>query len=288
MKKSFLLFVLLFEMLECFGQSPLELLDKAYHNKSHKQLEAFFQDWRQQLPINEPQDNDTLQCFYRVFNNFYNPMELEVIESHFPHKTVVRQQKDGSIEERHCFQKKYKRYANTRYFMVQDHLTVYMVDTTDCVDTQNVLVPYNFYWCQNWFDNAYKITRKIEVSDFRPKTQFSDKVVYLTPDYREALYKFLEAHTDQFSMDNLSTAKSQRIKDKSNFLKGYISPIYYRHRNYWLLNTWPVVNYMIADAQLEYIVVCFSKYTEGGYAVYHRKGGQWKLVETNITTNIDY
>lgn len=68
-------------------------------------------------------------------------MELEVIEFHFPHITVVKQRKDGSIVERYYFQKKYKRYANTRYFMVQDQLTVYMVDTIDCVDTQNVSVP---------------------------------------------------------------------------------------------------------------------------------------------------
>lgn len=288
MRKIVLFLFGVFATLGCFGQSPLGLLDKAYHNRSHKQLEAFFQDWRQQLPINEPQDNDTIQCFYKVFNSFYNPMELEVIEFHFPHITVVKQRKDGSIVERYYFQKKYKRYANTRYFMVQDQLTVYMVDTIDCVDTQNVSVPYNFYWCQNWFDNAYKIIRKIEISDFRPKTQFPDKVLYLTPDYKKTLYEFLEADTSHCSTEKVSTDKQSRIKSKKKFLKNYVSPIYYKYRNVWLLSTWPVVDYMITDAQWEYIVVCFRKYTNGGYALYHRKGEQWELVETNFTRNIDY
>lgn len=288
MKRALLILVLVFETLEGFAQNPLELLEKAYRNKSHNQLDAFFQDWRQKMPANEPQDHDTIQCIYKVFDCFYNPMELEVVEMHFPYLTIAKQRKDGSYVEHHFFEKRYKRYAKTRYFMVQDGLTIFVVDTVNGKDRQDVTVPYNFYWGQTWFDTSYKIIREISLTEFRPKTQFFDKVVYLTSDYRETLNKFLEANTDPFSTKKVSTSTSLRIKSKKKFIKGYISPIFYEHRNYWLLNTWPVVNYMIADAQLNYVVVCFSKYTEGGYAVYHRMGGEWKLIKTDQTTSIDY
>lgn len=253
-----------------FSQTPAHKLQKAYNCRSHKQLEVFFQDWRQEMPANDSLvTDDTLKAVYEIFNSFYNPMEIkgrgiydEGISFPSPHRTSSYNTKG--------------RYDKTRYFLVQSSIKLFRVDSVPSEPSG--------FWLYNISENRFRI----DIDTFYPKTNFSNKVVYLSKERLRLLENFLEADTTYQRWGKVAPDSLCRIRSKANFLKPFIRPIYYKNYNKWLLTTWPRVSYVVFDSKLETVLIWFVKYKRGGYAVYHLENGQWKQVAYKVTSHYDY
>jgi hypothetical protein len=287
MRHCLALLSLLFAWLLSCGQKRDSLLLKAYQTGSTEKLGAFFNEWAMETaplaPSTIEKMDQTAQNVYSLFQQFYNPLDLQRI---------------GGSEWGNDI------YKKARYLVLQDRIRFGFVDTLDReillqrqyaelaaglhVSLDSVIKTSkedgNERWCRidDW------PTPKIwdSLIDFRPPLRFgSPEGVVLTERFRTLLNQFLgNDHLSLGAGNIMSPARSKgESKNRQQFLEKYIKIWYGHWGGYWQLYSYPVVASITFDHTFSHAVINYVLVYEGGYAYFVKKGGVWMLVEARRT-----
>lgn len=143
----------------------LKELETSYKQKSNSKLENFLNNWNYDLKSNYPNDkipNDTIKIIYDVYNEFYKPFDLLEL---------------GNWEWGNELN------SNSRFALIQNKIYYNIVSLDSIKSGEN---KYKFEI------EKEQILKKDSIIDFRPKLFFENhKVLFLTPEYKIALNKFL-------------------------------------------------------------------------------------------------
>ena len=110
-----------------------------------------------------------------------------------------------------------------------------------------------------------------EISDFRPAVDPGPSVLFLTPEYWEALNSFLDRDVHQGD-----------LQERYNFLTEKLS-IWPGHWFGWHFLTHPEIDYLKINSTLDSAVVHFRIIFEGGEAILVHDGTRWRMTESRLT-----
>ena len=127
--------------------------------------------------------------------------------------------------------------------------------------------------------------RRDTIADFRPRLGSEHRVIYLTPERREALECFLGSEHYPFGAGGIMSpaAAAGESRRRAAFLRGYITVVQGHWGGYWHLGTQPVVTYAEVNESLTEAVLFVQLGYEGGHALYRRGDDGWDLVEHRLT-----
>lgn len=269
------------------GQDQSQVLESAYRNNSHKQLDSFFTRWSIETPSLSSAEihrlNDTARNVYELFKQFYDPLDI---------------QRMGGSEFGN------KIYAGTKYLVVQDKIMYGFADVPDAdsavrqqyisiATSQHVpldsvisrerrgtLPDFLFY-----FDEP-KSDKYDSIENFRPQVISGlPPTVVLTEAYQTILTAFLGSEHDPLgkgSIMNPARAKGESQK-RQHFLQRFIKIWYGHWGGYWQLPSYPTITRITFDRNLENALIDYQMIYEGGFAYFKKTGGQWRLVEVRRT-----
>ena len=287
MKRFLITTCLLLLMLVSFAQKREALLYKAYKANSLNQLDSFFNHWLSETaPISTAAFNtlsDTVQNIYAVFQNFYNPIDID---------------KTGGSEWGNDI------YAKVKYLVVQTDIRYGFVDTLDkdlliknkinrytkgdSSKLQSLLQRYNgdIENLNNNFLDWPEAKTYYTLNNFRPKLSFTKPgAVMLTPEYENLLNQFLGSSHYKLGTGNImapATSKGESEK-RQRFLEGRIKIWYGHWGGYWQLLSYPSVEKITFDTKFENALVDYRLVYEGGYAYFKKINGNWTLVHAKRT-----
>jgi hypothetical protein len=274
-------------VLVSLSQKRDSLLSKAYNAKSSLQLELFFKNWLLETSAISDADfknlNDTIQNVYLVFQNFYNPIDIN---------------KTGGSEWGNDI------YKNVKYLLVQDKIEYGFVDTLDrelliqtrinrytkgdTAKLKSLLKRYKgdmIRFKDDYLDwpeaKEYSI-----LNDFHPKFEFSEPaIVFLTDTYEKLINDFLGDNNYKLGEGNImSPARSKgESENRQKFLENYIKIWYGHWGGYWQLNSYPFAEKITFDTKFENAVVNYRMVYEGGYAYFKKINGKWTLLQAKRT-----
>lgn len=288
MKKAIILFLLCSFFSQSYSQ--FKLLEEAYKKKSEEQLKEFFVHWQKEIPSISNEEFESLSDIekevYNVFCIFYNPIELQTI---------------GSSEQEDTI------YQNVNYLVIQNSLHYRVQDKIFFTDEEKVAIYKKLLakdgqkgidslkmqnipsFAEEWVleelvGNDWILNNTI--SNFRPPISLSNKnIVYLNSSYYTGLTKFLGSHIKK----NESKTKysyylsKEEIKNRQLFLEQNIKVWGGHWGAYWLLSTFPSVDSIVFDKEIEYARVFFRIVYQGGEALLKKENGKWRLMSSKVT-----
>lgn len=299
MKTTLQIFLLSFCLiLDAFGQTQADLLEKAYKKKSIEMLTQFFENWANEITPNTMHySNDTIQEAYQVFKGFYKPTELSLI---------------GGSEWGDSI------YSNSKYFVVQTRLNKicfvdrihYSIKEIDSLTVAKILeIKSNDSVAQKLWIHFDKNNRLDEYSievfgptseyfetnipilvdsivEFYPTIDYVNiKPVYLTNEYQNLIDAFLGSeHTNLGEGGIMNPARSKgESKRRKEFLDILIKTFYGHWGGYWQLNTYPYVYSITFDKEMKYAKVDYRIVYEGGEAILEKQGENWIIIDGRRT-----
>lgn len=268
-------------------------LRKAYKKHNVKLAIDFFENWMKEIV---PVSNDELKSLenpikeaYKVFEVFYNPLEI---------KKIGGSEWGDSI------------YNEVKYAIVQNRIKVSVVETLDkdeiiqknienspisdslkseLLKKVNGEYSYDAMILYGGILSVIADEESIEsdtIKNFRPRVEIENlKVVYLNKKYAEILNRYLKKRYFKLGKGRImNPAKSKKGSERrQDFLENLIK-IYQGHwGGYWQLVTYPEVNLILFDKEMENAIIYFRIIYEGGEARLKKTEGKWQLIESKRT-----
>ncbi len=226
-------------------------LESAYQSQSKEALRAFFEQWRQDVPIDEAGDGSrAFQHALDIVKDLYQPLNLKRI---------------GDPEWG------YDQYANAEYALVPAEIRY------EVVRNKSFPAPE--------IDTMKQLRRRTKLVRFCPSlANVVIRPVCLTDRYKKALYSFLgDEHykTGELSIMTPATAKGESTK-KLDFLNSVVQ-IYHGHWGSWRLATDPTIDRIQFNSDFTKAVAYFTLIYEGGEAHYKRTQDGWVLESSALT-----
>lgn len=211
-------------------------------------LIQFFDHWNKSVKPNEISDldNDTIIEIYKVFSAFYKPLDIpELGDSEFGNKLNM----------------------GRRYVAIQNKIGYNVLDISD-------------------FDE-YPILKEVKdtISDFRPLIDISrDSVLYLLPQYEEAINKFLGSELPEKEKSDTTGFVSDSVsKIRYDLLKKYIPIVHGHWGRYFHLETHPQAFYVLFNHDLTKAFVDSRIGYQGCSTYLAKKEGIWKIEKSGMT-----
>lgn len=295
--RAFLLmaFIMAVPFSSCWAQreGQKELLDRAYWEKSVEKLQQFFENWADEIPQNEAEvTNDTVAEAYRVFKAFYQPMQLELLtDSVYGEDTTLFMNKpfyivQGTLwEVRVADEIPYTRAERDSFLVTRAReykLEHPWIDLEEVIrDTFEYRPRYEY---PSFPPFEYVPSRRVDSAiRFCPNVHFEGKkVVYLTPEYRVLLDKFMEKpgnSRDPNKLRELMPGYESGIR--SDFLSWMA--LVRRHNISWDYQTGPCVYGIILDSQFQRAVVLYYYRFVGYQATLLKEQGEWRVAKVVST-----
>lgn len=270
-----------------WGQKQDDLLLQAYKARSSQKLQIFFDQWMQETPALSSADieksDDTVRNVYLLFQQFYNPIEIQRI---------------GGSEWGNDI------YKKAKYFLLQDKIRFAFVDTLD----KEILLQKEYARLAKesniTIDSAIRYSKKdgnfamnifVEwpapkqyetIEHFRPRVSFqSPKTIVLIAEYDSLLNRFLGGSHYPLGHGNIMSpaVSSGESANRQKFLEHCIKIWYGHWGGYWQLHTYPTVNSIVFDKSLSHALINYRMVYEGGYAYFKKIDDTWTLIEAKRT-----
>ena len=226
-----------------FVQSAEELYDQletAFQLSSIKNFSKFFMDWNILVPYHTAkfieQDN-VAEVIYEIYKEFYKPLDLLRL---------------GNWEWGNNLN------SNSEYVVVQNKIE-FAILKEELFDI--------------WFrSDIYESIKFETIDDFRPPVNLAkDKILYLMPEYAEALNMFL------------GTEIKDDTWERRDFIRPYIPILVGHWGGYWHLATHPEVSRILLDTNKTTAKVYFRVGYQGGEAILKKKENRWVIEESRAT-----
>jgi hypothetical protein len=263
-----------------------KLLQAAYNAKSREKLDTFFGNWSRETPTLSDAAieklSDTIRNAYRVFEQFYNPLNI---------------QRSGGSEWGNSI------YKGVKYLVLQNEISIGFVDTLDGDLLLRQAAEKNpgddrikdslikKYWTNNermrelYIDwPRAKVYGKVPY--FCPKLSFSyPKAVIMTGFYDQLLNAFLgNTHLPLGAGSIMAPARSKGESQKrQQFLENCIKIFYGHWGGYWQMYSYPVVSTITFDKAFNNALIEFRMVYEGGEAYLRKVNGTWTLIGAQRT-----
>jgi hypothetical protein len=285
-----LLFCLLYQVInfpssaQTINQSQLKLLEKAYHQKSLKKLDKFFDNWQKEIPPISDSELNTLkpiqQEAYRVFEAFYQPTQLENIGGY----------EFGS-----------NNYKNLKYCVIQNRVNINTAmkiiftseDSIEVLDnlfqTRKIdsINDKGYFYRKNGkialtsagkdaLDHSFYSQDSLvdSLSNLRPRINcIPMKIVFLSEKYDILLSQFLGE--DYWRINGKGKIKSTGPSfKKQQFFRNYIK-IWFA--NGWRLHSDPIISTISFDKTYSRALVRYSITYSNNDAILEKTNGQWEI-----------
>jgi len=224
----------------------VEQLELCYKNNDSIALDNFFKEWNRNSRPNKNvfiNQNDTIKALYEVFKTFYKPTNPTEL---------------GNWEDFHL--------------------------TEDCL--KYVIIQNRIEYFVNYIENRYELTGEYNIPDtiknFKPITTFnSNRILYLTEDYRSALEQFLGNNSSEVGEGNLMNPSipQEESNKRYKFLKKFIHILPGHWGGYWHLETHPEIYGIVLNPELDEANIMFR---------YGYQGGKAKLIKTDEKWEFKY
>ncbi len=237
----------------------LKELETSYKQKSNSKLENFLNNWNYDLKSNYPNDkipNDTIKIIYDVYNEFYKPFDLLEL---------------GNWEWGNELN------SNSRFALIQNKIYYNIVSLDSIKSGEN---KYKFEI------EKEQILKKDSIIDFRPKLFFENhKVLFLTPEYKIALNKFLGTQSTKLGRPNImsvSRPKKQSQK-RYSFIRPYLPILHGHWGDYWNIETSPIIYGFYLSKNLDQAKILYIVGYQGGETYLVKENGKWIIKESKAT-----
>ncbi len=288
MRKTIILLYLLAN-LTLYSQSPSELLEGAYKNNSLDSLKQFYLNWNEEIPPVSNEElqslNDTIRNVYEIFKLLYKPFDIRSLGA--SDRGDIYKNVDFLLTQNDI------KYAFVQKIVTEEDIDSIVVDyinkkikdekkKSDYLKRVNgKLSEYAMKLCRP-IDLEAKMEYLFEesITNFRPQISFPDKkILFLTSKYEAILNDFLgNEHYPQGSNGVMSTASPKNeSKKKKAFLENFIKIFYGHWGGYWQLLSYPEVNVIIFDKNMQYAKVYFRIVYEGGESYLKNNNGKWEI-----------
>lgn len=225
-----------------------QLFHKLKYYIDHKQkdsIDYFFQEWHASIKPNTDKyinSNDTLRAIHDIFRIVYKPFNLNDLQ---------RWKWENNQNER----AKYIAVQNEIYYAI-----VTKEDDEDILDTP---------WAGG-----------LHLTDFRPHVDVApEKVLYLAPEYNEALTKLLKLRLSMVD----KYGNIVYTQDYCKIIYPYI-PVSVGHwGNYWHIETHPHIHSIAFDTKMSTAYAFFRIGYGGGKAKLEKKNGKWQMISSGMT-----
>lgn len=267
MKVKLVIFLLMPILLGCISAPKrMAVIDTYFPAKSKKEitstLEAIYHIADSTAKI------DSLDQFFKRWNS-----------SIPPNKTVFVNQNDTIKAVFQVFRVLYKPFdllklggwewgnklnANAKYAAIQNKI-YYSILATDDLNGAN-----------NNVDS---------ILNFRPVTNIPEiQVVYLTTEFREALYNFLGSDESELGEGNIMNPSQPKGESQRRYqlLRPFI-PILHGHNTGWNIGTSPTIESIKFNKSLTLAKVQFIVGYEGGEAIVKKVGNEWIIASSKAT-----
>lgn len=264
--QSLILVILTGLICSCTGQDKVEFephvpkystieltsrLDSLYQNQDSLGLISFFNDWTKDIKPNEKQyinQDIRIKTIYDVYKTFYIPSSPFNL---------------GDWEAFHIPE------HSLEYFVIQNKIFF-------------SILPDNDFESFNWK------THKIDsINNFKPNLDNlgQERILYLTPEYSNALNEFLGAKYKDLGTGNImNPALPEGESEKRyEFIKDYIHILHGHWGNYWHLETHPDVGVIVINKELTKTEINFRYGYQGGETVLEKKNGEWIIKSSKAT-----
>ena len=269
-------------------------MDRAYWEKSVETLQQFFENWANEIPQNEAEvTNDTVAEAYRVFKAFYQPMQLELLtDSVYGEDTTLFMNKPFYIVQGTLWEVRvadgipYTRAERDSFLVTRAReykLEHPWIDLEEVIrDTFEYRPRYEY---PSFPPFEYVPSRRIDSAiRFCPNVHFEGKkVVYLTPEYRVLLDRFMEKpgnSRDPNKLRELMPGYESGIR--SDFLS-WMALARRHNMESWDYQTGPCVYGIILDSQFQRAVVLYYYRFAGYQATLLKEQGEWRVAKVVST-----
>jgi hypothetical protein len=239
-------------------QSEEELYNKledAFINNKFKEIGHLFIEWNRKIKPNTEEyilQNDTFKAIFNAFNSGFQPDTFK----EFPYFYQYWRYKDAAD-------------CCIRYFVIPNAILFSIAD-------------------ENNFENIdYRKLQIDTLFNFRPHLDLEkQKILYLTPEYNNAINKFLKSklnirdcvNIDNDSIKKLWADKGKRYKVISQYIR--IFATFGTTRD---VETHPIIYRIIFNKALTKAKLGFRIGEEGGYILVVKKRKKWVFKEYKIT-----
>jgi hypothetical protein len=281
------------------AQAPGKLLERAYRNKSEKQLDRFFREWQAEVPAITGealrQLNDTVHAAYRVFQAFYKPESNDSLGD-----TELGNNPYEGVEYLIC-QNNLEIYFRDKIYYNRQEIHDYiekeilgdLKDSTRIEEFRKTNGRFDAYiykrydpntLLHDWNEKENEI-RFGAIPSFRPPVNTGKKVLYHTARYDSLINAFLNVDAaDTFSREGIPNGTSAEADRRRAFLEKKILLRHPVYRNHWRLSSWPVAEFITFDKDMQYARVIFSWAYEWGETVLKKNSdGSWSIVFSRRT-----
>ncbi len=288
MKKAIVLFLLCSFFSQSYSQ--FKLLEEAYKKKSEDQLNEFFASWQKEIPPVSNEEFDSLSDIekevYNAFCAFYNPIDLQTIGRSEWGDSIYRDVNYLIIQN-----SLYYRVQDKVFFTAEEKVAIYKKSLAkdgqkgiDSLKIQNIPSFGEEWVLEELVGNDWILSDTI--SDFRPPISLSNRnIVYLNSLYYTGLTKFLGSiiKKNKERLNYTYYLSEKEVKKRQLFLEQNIKVWEGHWGAYWQLLTYPEVNSIIFDKEMEYAKVFFRIVYEGGEALLKKENGKWRLISSKLT-----
>lgn len=234
-------------------------LESAYKKNSDSLLEKFLTKWSNDLKPNFPDNsfaNDTIKNVYEIYTEFYKPFDLLKL---------------GNWEWENELNSK------SKFALVQNKL-YYSIVSLDSLNES-----------KSKYESEIKkeqIIKKDSIIDFRPKLSFENhNILYLTPEYKTALNKFLGTQSTKFGKPNImSVSRPKKESEKRHkFIRPYLPVLHGHWGGYWNIETSPTIYGFYLNKNLNQAKILFVVGYQGGESFLEKENGKWVIKESKTT-----
>ena len=234
-------------------------LEKAYKNKSVLQLNAFLTKWAQDVKPNFPTNNypnDTIRNIHEIYQAFYKPFDLLKL---------------GDWEWGNELN------SNSQFALIQHRLYYKIVSLDSLREGKNKF---------KFEVEKENILKEDSIISFRPNLVFDNqKALYLTPEYKIALNKFLGTKSTKFGKPGImhvSRSKKQSEK-RYTFIRPYLPILHGHWGRYWHFETAPRIYGFYISKTFDQAKILYVVGYQGGETFMIKVNNKWLIKESKPT-----
>jgi hypothetical protein len=211
-------------------------LENAFQSSSIADLEQFFAEWNKSVSPNTVEfikQNDFIEAIYGVYKEFYEPLDTTKLGGWWG------------------------KNSNCKYVAVQNKIYYGIVEDS-LLESPYIDYPYILD----------------SINNFRPPINLTkEQILYLLPEYEQALNKFL---------GNPSIPRYD-IDERYAFIRPFIPILIGHWGNYWHIATHPVIDLVLLGTSKATAKVLFRVGYIGGEAILKKEANEWTIVESRWT-----
>jgi hypothetical protein len=249
-------------------QGTLEYLENAYKYDSDSLLKNFFDYFAEnifKIDSNVNRNFSIINQVNEIYRLFYNPKDKSSIVGYTNNDLYIF-------------------YA--KYIVVQNKINVIILNSYQIIDTirKKSIVDKSISYNSDKLN--YRIVNNFTINNFKPKIKIENsKIIYLDDEFSRILYKFLntEEFKDLSKGGRVSTILEENMVINKIIFLNRMYRIFHSYHGGWQIETFPFVNDIVFNSEMNEAVIFFRIYSWGGEAIFNLIDNKWVMLDSRLT-----